>query len=122
MKKRFAIASALVAALALTGCAPQSDLQKAHEGCVQDAISQLPEGVSEVNTSKMETANMSEAMRELIENPLPPDPEDGVMYSTTGDIWYRDSGDDESRSVLCLTTMKDGQPEEPFEATLTIVD
>ena len=62
---------------------------------------------------------MSDDMRELAENPLPPDPEDGTMYSTTGDIWWRDHNGDHSASVLCLVSWKDGQPEEPVEAIVT---
>ena len=95
------------------------DQATAHNGCIEDAKAQLPADVEQVDTSKLETFNMNEAMREVIENPLPPDPDDPIMWSTAGDIWYRVSGDDESASVICLTEFKDGQPVEPIEATVT---
>lgn len=105
--------------LLLAGCAGASDEAKAHNGCVEDAKQQLPSGAERVDTSKLETSNMTQAMREAIDNPLPPDPEDGVLWSTTGDIWFRTDGGDKHASVLCLTELKDGEPTEPIEAILT---
>lgn len=106
-------------ALLLTGCGSPSDEDKAHNGCIEDAKKQLPSGVERVDTSKLETSNMDETFREMLDNPLPPDPEAGVLWSTTGDIWFRVDGDDKHASVLCLTEFKNGEPTEPIEAILT---
>ncbi|HEY9366224.1 MAG TPA: hypothetical protein VIP55_06290 [Agromyces sp.] len=119
MKKSAAIAVGLGSMFLLAGCVGGSDGAKAQEGCIEEARKQLPSDVETADTSKLETVNMSDAMREVIENPLPPDPEDGVLWSTTGDIWYRVNGDDSSASVLCLTEFKNGEPVEPIEANVT---
>lgn len=119
MNKGVLIAGGFAVALALTGCAPQSDQSVAHESCVASAKEQLPKDAEQVNTSKLETTNMSEAIRELAENPLEPDPNDPVLYTTAGDIWYRSAGQDQSQGVICTAEMKDGKPVEPIEAILT---
>ena len=108
-----------LAVVPLAGCSSPSDQQKAHDACVKDAVSQVQDGAEEVDTSKLETSNMSEAMRELIDNPLEPDPTDGVLYATTGDIWYRTQSGDRSQSVLCTVTVVNGEFETTPEAILT---
>lgn len=118
MKKALASA-AIASALLLTGCAGGGDRATAREGCIEDARSQLPSNVEEVNTSKLETTNMSDAFKELADNPLPDDPDADVLWTTVGDIWYREDGNDRHASVLCFVTFEDGQPSEPIEATLT---
>lgn len=117
--KKAVVGATIAATLLLAGCAGGGDGAAAHKGCIDDAVAQLPTGVEDINTSKLETSNMSDAMKELIDNPLPDDPEDDVLWATTGDIWYRDNGRDESAGVICMVTFKDGQPTEPIEATLT---
>lgn len=117
MRKALTAAVIVAATAVLAGCA-SNPADIARQGCIESATSQLPDGASDINTSKLETANLDEVMRELAENPLEPEPGASVTYSTAGDIWYRYGGKDKSKSVVCLVTLKDGKPTEPIEATV----
>lgn len=110
---------ALCAVMFLAGCTAQSDEAVAHNGCIESATDQLPPNATDINTSQLETTNVSEAMREVAENPLEPDPDDPVMYATAGKVWYKFGDQDRSVSVICTTEMLDGEPAVPIEAVTT---
>lgn len=106
-----------VLALTLTGCAA-SELDQAHQGCIDSAVSQLPVGIEQMNTDSVETQNFTELAQELTENPMGVNPNAPTMYTTAGDLWYRIGDEDTKVGILCISEFKDGKPVEPIKATV----
>ena len=97
-------------ALLLAGCASANDEEQARNGCIEDAMGHLPSGAEQVDTSTIWTMNRSEALREMTESSLPPDPEDVEIWDSGGEIWFRVDGEDQYAKLHCSAEFKNGEP------------
>ena len=82
--KRQLTALGLCAGLLLTlaGCS-QTEFDQAQAQCIEAAATQLPKVAQEVDTSQVETFDLTEALTVITENPLPAREGAGTLYSTT---------------------------------------
>lgn len=108
-----AAAGALV--LLLGGCAAPSDEDVARDECQKSAIEQLGDGVSDIDMSEIETMNFSEALFDLGGDTLP---DDGHLYTVSGDFTFRTSDATHKATMVCTVTMENGAPAEPVEAAV----
>lgn len=114
LRKAFIIAA--VAGLALSGCAPQSDSDKAREACEQAALRDLGEDVLSIDLGGIVTGNLSEALLETAGGTL----RDGeAVYSTAGDFTFRTDGETHSASIICLVTVEDGVVQRPVDPIIS---
>lgn len=103
-------------AIALTGCAAQSETATAREACETAAIEELGEDVTSVDISDITTDNLSEALFEVAGGTLQ---DDSTAYSTIGEFTFRTEGATHKASMFCVVRIENGEVVQPVEPIIS---